>query len=123
MKKFDDIDLATVIAKALRTGVISAFACMLTGGIAYLIKHGNDQSRFTTFTLTRIKISDIFSGLSFLDSRSIVYAGLILLIATPVMRILLSVFSFVLEKDYFYTAVTLLVLLIIFFSIISGHAA
>jgi uncharacterized membrane protein len=43
--------------------------------------------------------------------------GLFLLILTPVLRVAASVFSFLKEKDYLYTWITLLVLLILLLSV------
>jgi len=48
--------------------------------------------------------------------------GIALLIATPILRVIFSAIGFVLEKDYLYLGISLVVLSIIFFSALSGHA-
>jgi uncharacterized membrane protein len=45
-----------------------------------------------------------------------------LLIATPILRVAFSAIGFILEKDYLYTALTIVVLLIILASMLSGQA-
>jgi len=42
--------------------------------------------------------------------------GVLLLIATPVIRVLFSVFAFIYEKDYLYVAFTLIVLFVLIYS-------
>jgi uncharacterized membrane protein len=39
--------------------------------------------------------------------------GLLVLVATPIARIVLSVFGYLLEKDYLYVAITAIVLAVI----------
>jgi uncharacterized membrane protein len=46
----------------------------------------------------------------------------VLLIATPILRIIFSATGFVFEKDYLYLGISLLVLGIIFASALTGHA-
>jgi len=43
-----------------------------------------------------------------------------MLIATPIARILFSVLAFLLEKDYLYVGITLIVLGVIVFSMLGG---
>ena len=47
-------------------------------------------------------------------------AGLLLLIATPVARVVLSVAAFALQRDLLYVGITLIVLAILTFSLLSG---
>ena len=60
-------------------------------------------------------------GILHLRGRAIIQAGIILLIATPVIRIAFSAIGFVLERDFLYTGITLLVLIIIISSMLGGH--
>ncbi|WP_317169624.1 DUF1634 domain-containing protein [Mucilaginibacter humi] len=68
-------------------------------------------------------IRGIINGILTFRGRAIIQAGIILLIFTPVIRVVFSAIGFILEKDYLYTGITLLVLLIIFISMLSGHSA
>jgi uncharacterized membrane protein len=47
--------------------------------------------------------------------------GIILLIATPVLRVAVSLVGFALERDRVYVAITGLVLAILLYSLFSGH--
>jgi uncharacterized membrane protein len=57
-----------------------------------------------------------------LRGRAIIQAGIILLIATPIIRVVFSAIGFILEKDHLYTGITFIVLLVIIISALSGHA-
>lgn len=48
-------------------------------------------------------------------------AGIYLLILTPVLRVVISIYAFYQEKDMLYVKITSLVLLILIISVIVGH--
>jgi uncharacterized membrane protein len=54
------------------------------------------------------------------DARGIMQAGLLLLVLTPILRVVFSVFAFLYEKDYLYVLFTLVVLGILAFSLSGG---
>ncbi|WP_432708849.1 DUF1634 domain-containing protein, partial [Pedobacter sp.] len=62
-------------------------------------------------------IDVIFTGLKSMDSAAIIQFGTLLLIFTPIMRVVFSVFSFLIEKDYLYVLIGLFVLCVILFSL------
>ncbi len=59
------------------------------------------------------KIEIIFSG----DSRAIMQLGLLLLIATPIVRVMFSIFAFAIEGDRMYVLFTLIVLTVLLYSL------
>ena len=63
----------------------------------------------------------IASGVFNLKGQAIIQAGIVLLIATPIIRVAFSAIGFIIEKDYLYTFITLLVLLIIIASMLTGR--
>jgi len=95
------------------------------GGIIYLYRHGHaaaDHRAFKGIPVFLRSESGIVDGILNLRGQAIIQAGIILLIATPIVRVIFSAIGFVLEKDYLYIGITLLVLTIIFISMLSGHA-
>jgi uncharacterized membrane protein len=121
---FKDKDMQAVIGWVLRLGVIISMLIVVVGGIIYLCRHGHSIANYSVFKGVPdfLHPSGIINGVQALRGRAIIQAGIILLIATPVLRVLFSAIGFVLEKDHLYTAITILVLLIIFVSMLSGHA-
>jgi uncharacterized membrane protein len=47
------------------------------------------------------------------EGRPLIQIGLLVLIATPLARIVFSIIGYLLEKDYLYTVITAIVLLVI----------
>ena len=120
MKPYTDEQLDNTIGLLLRTGVSVSAAVVLAGGVLYLARHGQTLPDYRSFhgepsTLRNISgvISGVFSG----SARAIIQLGLLLLIATPVARVVLGVTGFLRERDYLYTAITIIVLLLLLFSL------
>ena len=94
----------------LRTGVLVSSVVMLIG-LAVTYFHG-------TLSLTRIDDEKfdpnpmtIYRGIAAGHGKSIIEAGVYLLVLTPIMRVLMSVILFAMaERDWLYTAITFCVL-------------
>ena len=124
-KRFKDADMQSIIGWILRAGVIISMSVVSVGGLLYLYRHGQSHVDYSTFKGVPDFVhsaSGIINGIFTLRGRAIIQAGVILLIATPIVRVVFSAIGFVLEKDYLYLCITLLVLLIILASMLSGHA-
>jgi len=121
---FKDKDMQVIIGWVLRLGVIVSMAVVFFGGALYLYRHGHSITDYSVFKGVPdfVNPSGIINGILAFRGRAIIQAGIILLVATPVLRILCSAIGFILEKDWLYTAITILVLLIIFISMLTGHA-
>jgi uncharacterized membrane protein len=115
-KKVTDTDLETLIGHVLRYGVSTASVIVLAGGIIYLSRHGHELPRYRQFagepdTMKKpgLILQAIFRG----EGRPLIQAGLLILIATPIARVFISVLGYLVEKDYFYAVLTAIVLLVI----------
>ncbi len=53
--------------------------------------------------------------------RDIIQLGLLVLIATPVARVIFSLIGFLFEKDWIYVAITFIVLIILFICLFSNY--
>jgi uncharacterized membrane protein len=123
--KFKDTDIQSIIGWVLRIGVLVSMAIVFVGGLIYLSRHGHEMANFQLFKGIPKFIQTepgIVDGILNFRGRAIIQAGIILLIATPIMRIIFSAIGFVLERDYLYIGITIIVLGIIFFSMFTGHA-
>lgn len=124
-KPIKDKDISLIIGHILRWGVYLSLSVAVIGGIIYLTTQGGQASiRHDLFVekdenlLNLVK--DVFKGVSHGDGLSIVELGILLLIATPLTRVIFSLWAFNQEKDRMYVVITLLVLMIIFISILTG---
>jgi uncharacterized membrane protein len=125
MGKFKDTDIQALIGQVLRAGVVISMSIVIIGGIFYLYRHGHSVTDYKVFKgippFVQHAGTMISSAMNF-KGQAIIQIGIILLIATPVVRVVFSAIGFVLEKDYLYVGISVLVLLIIFASMLSGHA-
>jgi uncharacterized membrane protein len=101
-----EMDMDYLIGMALRYGVMLSVALLLIG-IALLARDGA-SSPLNTST---IHVPAIFSGIPSLDPLSFIVLGLVVLIATPVLRVVLGIISFARERDALYVFITSIVLM------------
>lgn len=123
---FNDKDFQKIIANVLRYGVWIALSIALIGGVLLLFQDSNKIVDFQFFTENDRNILVVFQnsiqGVLQGQGEAIVFLGIFFLFLTPVMRILLSLFSFYKEKDLLYVIITLLVILIILLSLSFGFS-
>ncbi|WP_228526533.1 MULTISPECIES: DUF1634 domain-containing protein [unclassified Flavobacterium] len=125
-EKFGEKDFQTIIGNLLRYGVWISLSVAFIGGIIYLMHHGKDIEDYSVFKENDRNIFEVitavYNGVIQGRGESIIFFGVILLFLTPVFRVLLSLFSFLLEKDYLYVAITTIVIGIIILSISFGFS-
>jgi uncharacterized membrane protein len=125
MKKFKDTDMQLLLGRVLRAGTITSVSIVFFGGVIYLHRHGQFMASYKVFTGTPAflhQTKSLFEGVMALRGQAIIQIGILLLIATPILRVIFSAIGFILEKDYLYVGISLLVLFIIFMSMLNGHA-
>ncbi|WP_281234089.1 DUF1634 domain-containing protein [Flavobacterium gelatinilyticum] len=125
-EKFGEKDFQTIIGNLLRYGVWISLSVAFIGGIVYLMHHGQEIEDYSVFKENDRNIFEVISTVinGAIDGRGeyLIFFGIILLFLTPVLRVLLSLFSFTIEKDYLYVVITLIVILIIITSISFGFS-
>lgn len=124
------MDIQQLIGNTLRWGVILACLLATIGGVYYLMQHGLDlvpdyrhfdatsaaaQPQFTT-------LGGLWQGILHGDAASCVQVGVIVLILTPIARVVLSLFDFIVEQDWLYVAITAIVLTVIISNSLGGVA-
>jgi uncharacterized membrane protein len=114
------------LGKLLRSGVILAALVVFAGGVWYLSAAGGSLENYRTFRgepaeLTHV--TEIVRDAVSLHPLGLIQLGLILLIATPVARVVFSVIGFAMERDWMYVAITLIVLATLLFSLTSNSLA
>jgi uncharacterized membrane protein len=123
LKNWDDERTETFIGNLLRVGVLLAASVVGIGAIIFLHKYGARASDYRTFRGEPAEfrtIRGIFHEALTFRGRGIIQLGLILLMATPVARVIFSVWAFAAEKDRMYVAFTLIVLAVLLFSFLGS---
>ncbi len=122
------------ISYALRGGVLLSAAVILIGIMWFGITRDTGYAKVLPHHLSDLLAFHQTSGPGFFPTSSkavlmgalagkpyaIIGLGMLLLIATPVMRVALSVFFFLAQRDWLYTGITLFVLAVLLLSLFSG---
>ncbi len=120
----DDTRLENIIGHLLRAGVLLAAVVVFAGGVLFLIQDHSQMVNYHTFIAGGQDIRTlpgIFKSAFHLDSRGLMQLGLVLLIATPVARVVMAIVGFALERDRLYVVVSSIVLAVLLFSLV--HAS
>ncbi|WAC42625.1 DUF1634 domain-containing protein [Pedobacter sp. SL55] len=124
-KNITDKDIQSLVGNLLRAGVYISMGIVILGGIIYLLDHANEKIDYVTFDINKVSLKTvgaIFSNVLTFKGAAVVQFGLLMLIFTPIARVLMAVISFFLEKDYLYVLIGLIVLAIIMASLSGGFA-
>ncbi len=124
MQRWTDDQVEQTMGQLLRTGVILAASVVLFGGVIYLSKHAREVPDYATFHSVPAPLKSItgtIQSATSLEGRGIIQLGVLLLVATPVARVMLSVVAFAQQRDRRYVMVTLFVLAVLFYSLVRGY--
>jgi uncharacterized membrane protein len=116
-----DKTLENLIGILLRSGVLAAAAIVSISGVVFVAQHHAEHPAYASFHLEADNlrtIGGIIRSSRHLQSDAIIQLGLLVLIATPVLRVALAAVGFYLERDRLYLAVSLIVLTILLLSLI-----
>lgn len=117
----NDRRLETLIGNLLRIGVLSAAALVLIGGTAYLAHRGAQPVTYKAFIpgpQSQRTLGGIAASAAHFQSEGLIQLGLLVLIATPIARVVFAAVGFALERDRLYTAISLIVFAILIFSLL-----
>jgi uncharacterized membrane protein len=128
-----DQRLEVAIAMLLRIGVVIAALLVAVGGVMalrhpestvpnYRIFHSPAEATTVGTASTAIySIGAIFQHLRDGSGASIIALGLLVLIATPIARVVFAIIGFARERDTLYTVISFIVLAILTFSLLHGR--
>ncbi|MEP6714991.1 MAG: DUF1634 domain-containing protein [Terriglobia bacterium] len=115
-----DEQLDRGMARLLQAGVLISAATMLAGGTLYLLRHGSevpDYRHFHGVLPTLKQVGGVWSGVLAGRARETIQLGVLLIIATPVMRVAFAVVAFAFERDWLYTAISGVVLSLLLYAL------
>jgi len=113
-----------VIGKILRIGVITSAIVILIGmGLYFMNGAGYPTVVRDGHTITDFpqRFSTIFAGILAGKSYAVIMLGVFLLILTPVLRVVVSIYAFYKEHDKLYVVITSIVLVILMFAMVLGY--
>ena len=111
-----DPALEQVLGRVLRAGVLISAAVIFTGGVIHLSRRGNFLADYASFHGVAEQYSSlpgILNAAADLQGRGLIQLGFVLLIFTPILRVVVSFFGFILERDWKYVVITFVVLILL----------
>jgi len=119
-----DDEMDQLLGNLLRYGVMLAALIGAIGGVLFLMQHGGataDHRVFHGEPPELRSVSAIVAGALHGRSASVIQLGLLFLIATPIARVLMSLFAFVRQRDWLYVLVTGVVLTVLGYGLLFGR--
>lgn len=122
------------ISYALRAGVLISAGIILVGILRFALTQNTGYAPVLPHHLQDIlrfhqasgpgffptSLSAVLQGAMAGKPYAVIGLGMILLILTPIVRVGLSVFFFLFQRDWLYVAITLFVLAVLLFSLFRG---
>jgi uncharacterized membrane protein len=122
-RAWTDKRIEHILGNLLRAGVVFSAFIVLCGALVYLTRHGREPADYRVFhgePSELRKVPGVMRDAVALSGRGIIQLGLLLLIATPVARVIFSIWGFAAERDRMYVVFTVIVLAILIFSLVGS---
>ena len=121
-----DQKMDAIMGILLRSGVITAATIVLIGGILFMMRHKTPVTDYHIFSgepSDLRSIAGIFADVKAFRARGLIQLGLLVLIATPVARVVFSLLAFMYQKDWKYVVFTAIVLGLLLYSLLGSAGA
>ncbi|HTP59694.1 MAG TPA: DUF1634 domain-containing protein [Spirochaetia bacterium] len=122
-KRPSDHQVEGFIGGLLRVGVIVSACIVAVGGVLFLSRHAWDTPHYRPFQGEPAfleHLGNVVTAAFSLRSEAVVQLGILVLIAVPVFRVAVSIVAFLLKRDWLYTVVTSVVLIVLLFALLGG---
>jgi len=119
----EETDFNTIVALLLRYGVVTSFVAICIGSILLFAESqtgyyalGSAEQLFERHNRFLIGLVPLVQGVAAAKPYAIVDLGLLILLATPIARVFVSIFLFAKERRYAFVLITITVLSLLLFS-------
>lgn len=117
MKKEEMRDVELIIGKILRIGVVVSAIVIILGIVLYFVNGGTGYADGEWPQRFGVMFQGVVQGKSY----AVIMLGIFLLILTPVLRVVVSIYAFAKERDILYVYITTAVLIILIFAMVFGY--
>ena len=117
----DDARMETIMGRLLQVGVLLAASVVMVGGVIYVIAHAGESSNYRVFLAKPVALrhpAALLNGIVRGDASAVIELGILLLVATPICRVIFAVIAFAIERDRLYVAISLTVLAVLLFGML-----
>ncbi|KNB61427.1 MULTISPECIES: DUF1634 domain-containing protein [Chryseobacterium] len=124
-KNFTDVDLNRSVGNLLRLGVILSVITSLIGFVKLFTEGFKMPRKYKLLdmgTSSEKVWGHFWETLCKGEGMAIIQLGILMLIFTPLMRIIFALIGYLKEKDYIYVVISSIVLAIMAISFFTGYA-
>lgn len=124
VKKVSEKKAEEIMSNVLRWGIFITSAIVLMGSIIFLYHQGfeiPDYGHFVGHETPFNNLRGIFSEALAFNGLGIIQLGLLLLICVPIFRVAVSIYTFAMQRDGTYVAVSFIVLVVLVYSLVSSN--
>jgi uncharacterized membrane protein len=119
----DGESIEIVLGNLLRWGTLISAAVITLGGIGYLMTSGGETPDYGVFRGEPAglrSIAGIVTNAFARHSSGVIQLGLLLLVATPIARVIGALVAFALRRDLKYVVISSLVLAALLYSLLAS---
>lgn len=108
------------MALLLTIGTLISAILVIFGGILYLVQHGHEPVHFELLkdNTYQLSVKKIWHTAEAFSTLTIIELGLLLLVATQLFRVGLLTWFYLKIRDYWFTAISFFILLVLIYSFI-----
>jgi uncharacterized membrane protein len=118
---FGDAQMEKLMGRLLQAGVLLASLVVLAGGLLYLREHAGAAANYRTFAAHPLELrhpAAMLQGIAHGEASAIIELGVLLLIFTPILRVVVAVVAFSIERDRLYIAISITVLAVLLYGML-----
>lgn len=115
---FDDRRMEVIMGRLLQVGVMLASLVMAVGGALYTHAHHGETPNYRVFSTEPQRLrhfGGVIAGIKTGEPAAFIQLAVLLLIATPVARVVFALIGFAIERDKLYIVVSAVVLAVLLY--------
>lgn len=115
---FDDRRMEVIMGRLLQVGVLLASFVMVAGGALYMRSHAGETPNYRVFSSEPQRLrhfSGVLEGIETGDPAALIQLAVLLLIATPVARVVFALIAFLIERDKLFVVISAIVLAVLLY--------
>jgi uncharacterized membrane protein len=108
-----------IIGQVMRMGLLISVAMVMVGGGLYLAQNGHVIVHYEVFqsSVPRPSLTHFVHEIAAFSPAGIILLGLFILVLTQIIRVVLTAWLFIREKDYIFTGISFFILAVMIYSI------
>lgn len=115
--------LAMALSRLLIAGIVASACLISLSGVAVLFQDGTKQVSLSSFKGgSEVRtLHEVLKGVGTMDARAFLTLGVLVVLVTPLARVVFSMAAFAKERDWMYVTITGIVVAILSYSMFFGR--